>query len=309
MAARAGNSAAAALLGDLYARASDVTNYLEAGQWFLRAAELGDAPSARIAGFLHLTATGLHADRRDVALCLQRAETLATSIAATDQDPAQLIVGDRADLCGGIDVRAWFTPLAGSGDPHAAYRLGVCFAVGIGGRRDIPRATEWLGRAAATLPPAQLLYGQLLLDADNPQRDPVEARIWIQRAAASGLPDARVAWAELLANGRGGTQDRETALHLFTEAAMHGHAGAMYAVGALHGGGHGIPADRPLAQHWFRRAAEAGHGKAQRMLGQYLANGLAGERDRAASATWFRRALANGIGEARGDLAALAEIR
>ena len=78
-------------------------------------AELGDAPSARIAGFLHLTATGLHADRRDVALCLQRAETLATSIAATDPDPAQLIVGDRADLCGGIDVRAWFTPLAGSG--------------------------------------------------------------------------------------------------------------------------------------------------------------------------------------------------
>lgn len=309
MAARAGNAAAAALLGDWYARASPVTNYLEAGHWFLRAAELGDAASARIASVLHLTATGLHGDWRDAALCLRRAEGLASSVvAASDTDPAGLIAGGVADLCGAIDVRGWFAPLAGSGDHRAAHRLGVCFAMGIGGRKDIARAAEWLGRAAPWLPPAQLLYGQILLDDSHARHDPAEGCIWVQRAAMAGLPEARVALAELLANGRGCKRDAQAALNLFTEAANGGHRGAMYAAGALHGGGHGIALDRALALAWFRKAAEAGHGRAQLMLGRYLAVGWAGERDRAASATWLRRALGNGEREAREDLAALAEI-
>ena len=153
-----------------------------------------------------------------------------------------------------------------SNDPSAAYRLAVCFAIGLGGERDDQCAVRWLRRAAPRLGPAQLLLGQMLLEGRGVARDETVARLWIERAAATGLLDASVALAELLANGRGGCRDALGALSLFRDAAGAGHLGALYAMGTIYHGGHGVVQDRVVAQQWFRRAAEAGHPVAQTMI-------------------------------------------
>jgi TPR repeat protein len=270
-AAANGDARAAARLGDFYVRDNEMPSFVEASVWFGRAVELGHAPAARILGFLHLTGMGLHEDRREAARWFQMSEMLA--VPGIGEDVASHLLGYHSGPGQRIDIRGWFERAALSNDPLAAYRLAVCFAIGLGGERDDPCAVKWLRRAAPRLGAAQLLLGQMLLEGRGVARDETAARLWIEQAAATGLLDATVALAELLANGRGGCRDAPGALSLFRDAAGSGHLGALYAVGAMYHAGHGVVQDRILAQQWFRKAAEAGHAMAQTMTESIVSNG------------------------------------
>ncbi len=305
-AALSGQATAAARLGALYARSDGPPNFVEAGLWFSRAGELGHATAARIVGFLHLTGTGLHEDRQEAARWFRRADRLAQ--AGDGADIAGLLVPGHRDASGHIDVRIWFEQPAASGDPLAAYRLAVCFAIGLGGDRDDQRAAGWLSRAAHEHKAARLLYGQLLLRGRGVAKNEEAGRHWIEQAAEDGLPEARVAFAELLANGRGGVRDTQAALRLFAEESARGDVGATYALGALHGGGHGMKPDKGLASRYFLQAANGGHPRAQLMVGRYLRDGLAGERDVASAYDWFAKARQNGCLEAQADLEAFPSL-
>ncbi len=265
-AAAADDAWAASRLGAFHACGGGQPNFAEAGVWFIRAAELGDATAARIVAFLHMTGTGLYEDRDEASRWLTLAEQIATP--ATN-DVAALLTGEIGDPGGPVGIRGWFEPQATSGDCLAAYRLAVCYAIGLGGARDDQSAVHWLLKASAQVGAAQLMLGQMLLNGRGASRDETAARIWIERAAEAGLMDARVALAELLANGRGGEPDLTAAFSLFLEASRQGHRGALYAVGVMYYGGHGIKSDRALAQDWFRRGAAAGHQAAKMMVDQH----------------------------------------
>jgi TPR repeat protein len=78
------------------------------------------------------------------------------------------------------------------------------FALGAmhGGGHDLPvdRATaQWWFRAAAELGHghAQLMLGRYLAGGAAGKPDPVEARIWLERAVAQGILDAESDLAEL----------------------------------------------------------------------------------------------------------------
>ncbi len=271
-AAMTGDAKAATRLSDFHAR-DERPNFVEAGAWLMRAAELGDAAAARIVGFLHLTGTGLHEDRDEAARWFKLAQQLATPKAS--DDVAALLVGQDCESVGPIDIRGWFKLQAALGDSTAAYRLAVCFAIGLGGTRDDHCAVEWLLKASPGVAAAQLLLGQMLLEGRGITRDETIARGWIERAAATGSIYARVALAELLASGRGGDPNPAAALSLFLEAARNGHLGALYAVGAMYNGGHGIVRDDGLAREWLLRAAEAGHPTAKAMVFQ-MGGGMSG---------------------------------
>jgi len=193
----AGEAAAAAMVGDLYAHQDGLPpNFCEAAQWFQRAAEAGHVGAARALGQIYLRGAGF----------------------ATDPPTAV----------------HWLRVAASADDTVAAYDLGLCLAQGIGTPRDDAEALQWFRRAIDTMPAARYWHARMLAEGrGGVAADLAAARAGYLRAASEGNGDAAVAAGEMLVNGRGGPPDRQAAMALFTNAAERGNKGAQYALNVL----------------------------------------------------------------------------
>lgn len=154
--------------------------------------------------------------------------------------------------------------------PVAQYNLAVMHL-----RRELPAASpvqarRWMEQAAAAgFVTAQHDMGQALETGAFGRRELVLAHDWYQRAAEAGSADAQVALGTAFYLGRGRPQDGAQAAHWFREAAKTGDVGAMYLLASMYEKGDGVPADRRLARYWYAAAAalgdEAAPGKVQEL--------------------------------------------
>jgi len=228
----AGESQAAAMVGDLYCRTGPVPpNYFEAAIWFRRAAEAGHAAAAKALGQLHLRGAGVFCDPQEAALWFRRA--IAQGDADAMADLAQLALKRQVPSADRQAAFAWFQQKAEAGDPAAAFNLGICMAEGVGTQRDDTHALALFRQAAKCLPVAQYWCGRMLAEGRGCTLDLPAARAWFLQAAGQCNADAEVAAGEMLFNGRGGPPDRSRAKALFMRAATTGHPGALFALDAL----------------------------------------------------------------------------
>ena len=306
-AALAGNIEAAYRLGDRYVKSSQ-PDYAEAATWYRRSADAGHQSAARSLASLYLSGNGVAQDVEEGARWLRTSANAGNQEAQVDFANLVLEGAGEPDDRDRASIAGWFEATASSGDLVAAFNLGLCFAQGVGVRKDEEQAAQWVRRAAEGVAEAQYAYARMLQDGRGVAADQKQARLWFERAANAGMVDAQVALAEMLLNGRGGASLPVAAAQLFKRAAAADHVGAMFAIGALYGSGQGLSLDPAAAQKWFTAAAERGHGQAQLMLGRYLSNGLAGDHDPAAGRLWFERAAAQGVQEAVDELAEFASI-
>lgn len=133
----------------------------------------------------------------------------------------------RSDYATAIAI---WSPLAEKGDPDAAFNLGQAYRLGRGTPVDLSKAKRWLEKAAQTghldsqttlglllfdsgdreaamgwlkqsaergEPRAMLVYGTALFNGDGVPRDPLNAYVYVSRAAAQGLGPAKTTLAEL----------------------------------------------------------------------------------------------------------------
>jgi len=183
-----------------------------------------------------------------------------------------------ADLKKGIDafvegnrVTAWheLLPLAKRGDAIAQYHVGIMYAHGFG--------TE---------------------------RDPVEAKYWLEQAAAKGNPDAMFSLGfESYQQG-----DYAGTLRLLTPAAERGVPVAQYHLARMYRLGLGVPVDLARAESWALRAARQDVEAAQFELGELYGRGASGPPDLIRSYIWFFVADARRYPGAAENLEALAKI-
>jgi uncharacterized protein len=303
-AALAGHADSAALVGDLYATPGLYPpNFAEAAGWYRRAASAGHAAAARALGKMHQDGVGVPPDREEAAHWLRVAGE-AGDKDAREQLARQVLRGEASGEHAEA-TRAWFRAAAESGDHVAAYNYAVCLADGVGGPRDDAAAAGWMKQAMDTVVAARHIYARWLLEGRGVERDPVQARELLARAAEAGSLEAATLLGDLMLNGIGGPKDPHGALACYEPAAKQNYVGAMFATAALLGGGNGIEPDRTAALGWYRRAAEAGHARAQLMLARYLAGGVGGEPDIAAARDWLRRAADQGVEEAVTELAGM----
>lgn len=163
---------------------------------------------------------------------------------------------------------------ADAGSSEGAHRLALIYAQGLAGTtRNDGRAYElFLKAASAGHARAQLNLGILFLRGQGVTRDLVQARAWLEKAAADGDPLA------------------------------------LYALGrAMDEGSDQSPADPVRAADLFRRAAEKGHMLAALRYGLALSEGVGLKRDPVAAQRWLILAQDNGVPEAAlalGDMAA-----
>ncbi|WP_368734019.1 tetratricopeptide repeat protein, partial [Klebsiella aerogenes] len=69
---------------------------------------------------------------------------------------------------------------------------------------------------------------------NTPNRDPVAARAWLEKAAQAGLPLGMLQFGMMNANGTGGAKDMVEARRWYEKAAAAGNSSALVQLGYLY---------------------------------------------------------------------------
>jgi len=164
--------------------------------------------------------------------------------------------GDKLPLAiGGPVLRT----AAASGDPAAAYEVGVRFAEGRSVAQNNEEAARWLAIAAKKgFVPAQFRLGTLYEKGVGVKKDLPEALGLYRAAADKGHGKAMHNLAVLYAEGATGAPDYRTAAQWFRKAAEQGVTDSQYNLAILYARGVGVQQSFGEAYKWFFLAAKQG---------------------------------------------------
>ena len=114
--------------------------------------------------------------------------------------------------------------LAEAGEINAIYRIAARYRLGNGVAKDLPKAREWLERAAAKGSVSAMSDLGVLNEQGGPgiAADFVKARAWYEKAAAQRYPRGMYGYARLLSQGSVGPPNHALAAAFLLEAAKGG---------------------------------------------------------------------------------------
>jgi len=151
-----------------------------------------------------------------------------------------------------------------SGDPRAAFEVGMRYAEGRGVAADAKAASEWYAKAAEKgLAAAQYRWAVALEKGIGVARDTEQAKRWYAVAAEAGNVRAMHNLGVLHANAR----DIATALPWFQKAADLGLRDSQFNLGIIHALGSGVKQDLAVSYKWFALAARQGDKEADKKMG------------------------------------------
>lgn len=121
--------------------------------------------------------------------------------------------------------------LADGGDALAQHLAGYMFSLGVGVKKDVPRARAYLEKSAAQdFPAGQQELAYLLLENDPTPENVRRAYDLYVASSNAGFSKAKTHLAYRLASGTFGTADFVRAQALYAEAAAKGHPAAVFAL-------------------------------------------------------------------------------
>ena len=240
------------------------------------------------------------------------AEANFRSMAASDADAEAWLGAVLLDRGLARDGLRHIQRAADAGSSEGAHRLAIVYAQGLAGTpRNEARALDLFAKAAAAgHTRAQINLGILYLRGLGVPRDIVNARAWLEKAAASGDPQA------LYTLGRAMDESSEQvapdpvrAADLYRRAAEKGHVLAGLRYGLALSDGIGIKRDVVAAQKWLVQARDSGVPEAALAMGDMAARTPA-SRDKAANertiqtaVSWYEVAAQGGVPSAQFKLA------
>ncbi|NIJ21865.1 hypothetical protein FHS95_003576 [Sphingomonas naasensis] len=137
---------------------------------------------------------------------------------------------------------------------------------------------------------AQAVYGQMLLDGDDPRA----GFAWFNKAAAQGHLMALNMVGRCYDLGWGTPVNKDRAAECFRIAAERGLDWGMYNYATALTLGEGVTEDKAAALGWFGKAAEMGNAKAINYVGSFHEDGWVVGRDMAKAAICYRQAAEGG---------------
>jgi len=121
--------------------------------------------------------------------------------------------------------------LADGGDPLAQHLAGYMFSLGVGVKKDVPRARAYLEQSAAqNFPAGQQELAYLLLETDPTPANVKRAYDLYVASSDAGFSKAKTHLAYRLAVGTFGPPDFTRSQALYAEAAAKGHPAAIFAL-------------------------------------------------------------------------------
>lgn len=156
---------------------------------------------------------------------------------------------------------------------------------------DFGQAAHWSRLAAEEgLPDAQALLGYVLMSGPEDIRDPEQARLWYEKAAAGGSSQGHLGLGMALHSNPGSDEDRRRGTAELLLAAEANLATAFYFLAWINEQGIAQPRDFAAAARYFEKAAERGVVPAQTRYALYLLQGKGVKRRPDRAETWLRRA-------------------
>jgi TPR repeat protein len=275
----------------------------QAAEWFLRAAQRGNAEAQYRLGMMLVEGRGVRRDYRSGADWLRQAADQRHPVGMYQYGECfwrgRGVPEDEAKAV------AWYRLSAEAGLAIAQHDLGWCYQNGRGIPQDDRLAAVWYRKAADQgLAAAQYGYGFLCAAGRGVPGNLQEAAAWYRRAAAQGQADAMHALGLAYLKGRGVPENEAEATRWFRSAAEREHPAGLYEYGECFWLGRGgVSRDEARAVSLYRKAAEKGHAVAQRDLGWCYENGRGVTRDLAQAAAWYRKAADQGNVSAQNNLA------
>ena len=201
---------------------------------------------------------------------------------------------------------------ADAGSAEGAHRLALVFAQGLAGTpRNDARALELFEKAAALgNQRAQANIGILYFRGQGVPRDLVQARAWLEKAAANNDPYALYALGRAMDETLGpAAADPVRAADLYQRAAELGHPLAALRYGLALTEGTGVKKDLVMAHKWLMYAQKNGVPEAALALGDNYArtppsrDKAANEKILQAAVSWYEAAAQAGVASAQLKLA------
>jgi len=198
---------------------------------------------------------------------------------------------------------------AAEGDARAQYLIGLRYAEGDAGMRDMEKSLRWLRLAAMSgLAPAEYRLGVLYERGEGVEFDLNQARAWYGRAARQGNLKAMHNLA-VIEGGKEGSGDYSDAAKWYEKAAAHGLSDSQFNLGVLKEHGLGTSLDLIEAYKWFSLAAAGGDKEAakrrdalrDRLTGDQLA------KAEAATGGWKAQPVSVAANEVEGEAAWMAD--
>lgn len=144
------------------------------------------------------------------------------------------------------------------------FTLGCLYISGQYIKEDKNKGMNLLFRAAENgLPEAQSVYGDILLEDNNP-----DGRIWIIKAAENGYPDAQFKVALWYADGIGVEENSELADELLKKAANGGNSEAQFILGCYYIDEDSEEYSVEKGRYWLEQSSKNGNKEASDMLSQ-----------------------------------------
>lgn len=252
--AAAAGHAEGAMLAGLIARDGRVgePDYVDAAQWFRRAAEADEAVA--------LYQLGLLARMEDQELGLGRPRDWFERAARAGHVNA--MVAFAVELRNsqipqdGITAREWAERAANFGAAEGMYQYAQLLDAGVGGSVDKSGARHWFERAAEERSAeAAFQAGLMWADGEGGASDDAEAVRWLRMSAESGYGPAQGQYGLMLYQGRGVEQDVEAAAYWFREGGLRGDAESQFLYAYLLVRGEGVEQDYEESYRWALMAS------------------------------------------------------
>ncbi|KAF9545331.1 hypothetical protein EC957_011085 [Mortierella hygrophila] len=202
-----GNKDAQIALGDMYKDGKGIAqDYQAAMDWYLKAAEQGDAAGQQRVGTLYYVGFGV---------------------------PKNYSI-----------AMIWYLKAAQQGYALAQSNIGTLYGNGLGVPQDYAQAMEWYLKAAQKgHASAQLNIGYLYGNGRGVPQDYAQAMEWYLKAAQQGDAWSQYSIGILYNNGLGVLQDYAQAMDWFLKAAKQEYDVAQCNIGLLYKNGQGVPQD------------------------------------------------------------------
>lgn len=248
------------------------TNWVEAANWWRKAAAQGDTNAQVSLGIMYRDGEGV------------------------EKNPNEAF--------------KWFTKAADQGDGWAQRLLGMMYRDGVGVEKDIKAAVGWFIKAAEQGYDRDILE-EMYLNGEWSDRNAQELLFtWTLKSANQGDADAQSAVAEAYDQGLRVAQNKTEAAKWYKMAfetrrkeAEKGDASAQWWLGFRYRAGEGMEKNANEAVKWFTKAAEQGNKSAQKYLAEMYRDGEGIAKNPKEAIKWFTKAANQGDVVAQLELA------
>ena len=186
---------------------------------------------------------------------------------------------------------------AEAGSPDAQYYLGCYYSLST--ERNAAQARKWYSMAAESGDPkAAFNLGLMYQDGDGAIRDTKKAFAYFHQSAEDGFPLAMCNVAHAYYNGVGVEQNNDSAFYWASRGADVGDAQSMHSLAQLYYQGVGTKVDKEESARWAYRSAKAGCADGMVMMAALLMEGETVDQDIDKAYEWIAKADSLGASDA-----------